>query len=126
MAETEGLNRKRGALKAKLTAFKTFLTSLETDQDIRTTKQTELKVRLSKIEDIISEFDTIQTQIETTTDNFEAQLDERQTFETLYYQLVAKAQDLSEISPSTTSHQKKYNIKLPQIQLHSFNGAHEN
>lgn len=69
MAELQALNRKRGTLKSRITALKNFLAHTAQDnpneaQALNDEAQEQLKQRISRIKDKLSEFEEIQEAIE--------------------------------------------------------------
>lgn len=152
MTDIQDQIRKRGTLKAKLTLFQHYLDSAKQTLDSETDKEKiqicihETQVRLEKVESLLGEFDEIQYEIESKHENYDAQLKERENFETILYkniaiakQLITSNQDnLRNIdSNATTSHNsqgvansdsfERFNnrIKLPQIDLPKFDGFYE-
>ena len=122
--DTKALRFKRGTLKAKLTRFQTFLSSIEEEESL-----TQLKVRLGNIEPLINEFEHIQDQLEKE-NGFESELQERDEFESNYCSLVAKAKEKID-SKSTLLHehvrtaQDLSQVRLPVINIHPFSGQYQ-
>jgi hypothetical protein len=85
MAELS-LVKQRGQVKARLTSFGNFFTSLENDPQ----KQVELPSRIEKIESLWAEFELIQNKIEEI-DESDQQIQQRDLFQNLYHQLISKA-----------------------------------
>nr|CAH7736559.1 unnamed protein product [Callosobruchus chinensis] len=89
------LIRKRGALKAQLTLFKKFHTQFENAMqdaslaDIEKARIIELELRVDKNERMFQEFDQVQTQIEAQSDDLDAQMIERDNFETTFYAIIS-------------------------------------
>lgn len=133
------LKRKRGAIKAKVTTFGKRIKEIEqvliTDvsESIKSEKMTELQLRIEKIEPLLMEFEDIQVKVEESTQDFENELEERELFESEYYNQLAAAKNLlikytlecqerntnrlSENENQDTQVNNKINIKLPQINL---------
>lgn len=132
----------RGTKKGQLTKFNNFVTTLSDIpvQSVTSKQNKELIVRLNKIEGIIHEFDEIQTKIEVMTEE-PKQLIERDSFEDLYYSSIALAQEVAESyskanpdqnidansqpsykSANTECNHMHNNIKLPTINLSTFDG----
>lgn len=100
-AQLKLVKARRGQIKSKLTRFKTYLdTTFQVSNNIL-----ELAKRLEKVEaQCWSEFDNIQSEIESL-DSDEANGQERDSFENLYFELVSVAQeyiDKSTIKPIST------------------------
>nr|CAH7732276.1 unnamed protein product [Callosobruchus chinensis] len=89
------LIRKRGALKAQLTLFKKFHTQFENAMqdaslaDIEKARIIELELRVDKNERMFQEFDQVQTQIKAQSDDLDAQMIERDNFETTFYAIIS-------------------------------------
>nr|CAH7760091.1 unnamed protein product [Callosobruchus chinensis] len=94
------LIRKRGALKAQLTLFKKFHTQFENAMqdaslaDIEKARIIELELRVDKNERMFQEFDQVQTQIEAQSDDLDAQMIERDNFETTFYAIISSCKSL--------------------------------
>ncbi|XP_049873590.1 uncharacterized protein LOC126375230 isoform X3 [Pectinophora gossypiella] len=131
----------RGAKKGQLTKFNNFITTLGQIpiENITSLQHKELIFRLSKIENVIHEFNEIQTRIEFLSEDIKHTI-ERDIFEDLYYSSIPIAQELiesylkanpvdksdgnsdhSHISVKTGCNQLN-NIKLPTISLPKFDG----
>jgi hypothetical protein len=133
-AELKLFIQKRGQIKSKLTRFKSFIDSFTSRDNL-----TQLKVRLSKLEEYYSEFEKTQDSIEIL-DSSETQLNERELFENQYFSLYAQAQDtiVSNSSPNPASISNTINnpsiaqaqlhtpqVRLPSINLPTFSGNYE-
>ncbi|KAK9711205.1 Protein of unknown function (DUF1759) [Popillia japonica] len=108
MTDIQDQIRKRGTLKAKLTLFQHYLDSAKQTLDSETDKEKiqicihETQVRLEKVESLLGEFDEIQYEIESEIqyeieskhENYDAQLKERENFETILYKSIAIAKQL--------------------------------
>ena len=133
------LIRKRASLKAALTVQENVIAEFAINSAYDHEK---LFLRLERIITIFPMFDQLQTDIESLTDQEEAQLniEERQTFEDRYFSLVANCKVLlknSEFNPDVQIFQEvqqplfpsqnnccaqNESIKLPEIKLPTFNG----
>lgn len=122
------LIRKRGVARGMLTRMQTFLDSGNTDIN-------QLQVRLNSLPTILSKFETVQDELEST-DDFDYSED-RASFETQYFEVEAKFHELlhnihseadrsSDRSSSSSSirstHSSSAQIRLPTIELPSFDG----
>lgn len=90
---TETLKSQRGRIKVQLTRAKTYVDELDKDY-INSKTVINLKVRLSKLETALNEFNDIQTKIECLTkdeDEFDLVTEEKERydFEDAYYELVS-------------------------------------
>lgn len=99
MAELQALNRKRGTLKSRITTFKNFLAHVAQDnpnetQALNDEAQEQLKQRVSRIKDTLSEFEEIQETIEELSEDVAANTEARESFENNYYQALASASKL--------------------------------
>lgn len=126
----------RGQLKAHLTRFRTFLDGFDRDQGIIA-----LETRLQKFEPLFDRFDDVQTIIENAAQNEtgrEASLEERNLFETSYFELVTRARtllqhdkDLARNSrilvqdDANSVNKQQLAVKLPVIKLLVFDGSQE-
>lgn len=131
MSAEKELIKKRGSYKGRITAFSTYLNSLNISS-LSPTDITELELRIGKIKSLYDQFDEVQIKLECTVDNLDAQLSERNDFESSYYKLLAKGQGIlnkystERDSMSVASNYSKHNIvKLPTIQLPKFGGSYE-
>lgn len=93
----EELSRQRATVKARLTAFQFFLKKLESDPS----KSRDLPLRLEQTENLLSEYEIIQHDIETISG---FNLDERTKFEDNYYTVITIAIEMvPRLSLSTSS-----------------------
>lgn len=135
MSELSQLVKSRGRIKAKLITFGTFLNSLETNQS----KRVELASRIEKVEELWSEFDKVQIEIEDV-DESEDQLTARNIFEDSYHELISKARELlkgNQAIPPTNLQPGisqfllldplaiRPVVKLPNIDIPKFDGNYE-
>ncbi|XP_076394279.1 uncharacterized protein LOC143265522 [Megachile rotundata] len=130
----------RGQIKASLTRFKNYLESFD-----RSSPVTELQKRLEKISPLYEKFDTLQSQIESLVEEPSTIQEhaERDSFENLFFQLTAAAEDVisqsrsqqvlanPEIStrlmtPAFSNASTENRIKLPTIELPTFDGSYSN
>ncbi|XP_011684955.1 PREDICTED: uncharacterized protein LOC105448201 [Wasmannia auropunctata] len=141
MTDLSSLVKSRGRVKAKLTAFGSFLSLAE----IEVEKQLELANRLEKAEALWNEFDLLQNKIEDL-DESDERMQQRIDFEDTYHELISKARRMSlkdqPVHPllSTAMPQApmqaravalnepgvvQSRVKLPNIDLPKFNGNYE-
>ncbi|XP_011169770.2 uncharacterized protein LOC105202790 [Solenopsis invicta] len=130
----------RGRIKAKLTAFSTYLERAATES----VKIAELPIRLEKAEGLWQEFDITQSQIENL-ENTVAQFTERENFENSYHAIITSAkalqshQDQTKRPSSVNSVPERSvgnpqvnvfaqpvgpKVKLPNIELPKFDGSY--
>lgn len=127
-ADLAKLKLERGQCKAKVTRFETYLNSVRVDQIFQ------LESRLNDINKVLDGFNEIQLRIEIL-DTDELQTDERQNFEDRYYDVISiawqKIHDFRALgaqaqqSGSPTPNNFKSNVKLPTMQLPTFDGNYE-
>ena len=128
MSETElaKLIANRGQIKARLTRLRNFFQGFdETTSDI-----IHLRLRLEKFESSWTDFDTIQSQIEII-DSSATQIQERESFESSYFDLVSSIQNFMQAHEASTSLNQTQvsrvsRVKLPTIQISPFDGSYEN
>ncbi|KAK9694405.1 Protein of unknown function (DUF1759) [Popillia japonica] len=132
--------KQRGVLKAQLTSFAKFVNVLDNPSKVQ---KINIKKRLVKIEMIIETFEEIQNKIDLLEPDQCKNTQERENFETDYYQILSIAtnmleNDLEEIVhsennsiilgsiASNASHVSQQNavvnVKLPKIELPQFDG----
>ncbi|XP_011157578.2 uncharacterized protein LOC105194393 [Solenopsis invicta] len=136
----ESLIKQKGRVKARLTSFGNFLTSLEDNPK----KQAELPSRIEKTEGFWTEFGLIQDKIEEIDDSDE-QLQQRDLFEDSFHQLISKARQLTArehvsqfqnlnntpqpgVTPPIVLNERVVNkplVKLPSIDSPKFDGNYE-
>ncbi|XP_045541929.1 uncharacterized protein LOC106713092 isoform X1 [Papilio machaon] len=93
MAQLDVLIRKRSGMKAKLTNFSNYISSIGAS-GIVSELQHELQCRLNKYEALYDQFDELQVEIEVCSDKPEDEYEERSKFEERYYALMAQARNL--------------------------------
>lgn len=131
------LNKRRGSIRQRLTVFEKYLQPLLDLTEVNNVKVNELRLRLSTVRELCSSFDDIQTQIELLVDDdsSELQMNERETTESRFYELIASGQALLEHfekknADESLSHKSNrtsvVKLKLPPIQIPSFEGDHGN
>ncbi|CAG9132562.1 unnamed protein product [Plutella xylostella] len=134
----KSLIKKRGSCKAKLTQFKSYLEIINSAQSLSHLQKTELTVRLSKIEEMYTEYDSIQCDLENLSPIPDEQYKERELFEAEYYRAVAAAREVVDSGSAEGVHASsasgsgetvvtggQSHIKLPIIQLPSFSGRYQ-
>lgn len=127
------LIRKRGQIKGRLTRFVNYLASIKTS-DISTQTRIDLKLRIKGTNNIYSEFSTVQNSIDdlVSESELDAQLNERTSFEDTYYTALSQAElMLEQSSPNSSdnslnsmSSSGRTCIKLPTIQMPTFDGSY--
>ncbi|XP_073943812.1 uncharacterized protein isoform X2 [Choristoneura fumiferana] len=88
------LKRSKASIKAKLTQFEKYLNTAISYENLSDAHVTELECRLSRIENLINDFDTLQCELELLCDPPDEQYADREMFESQYYRLVASARNL--------------------------------
>ncbi|KAK9675279.1 hypothetical protein QE152_g40484 [Popillia japonica] len=140
MTDLTTLIKQRGVLKAQLTSFAKFVNALDNPSKVQ---KINIKKRLVKIEIIIETFEEIQNKIDLLEPDQTKNTQERENFETEYYEILSIAtnmleNDLEEIvhsennriilgsiasNASQVSLQNAVvNVKLPKIELPQFDG----
>nr|XP_049696627.1 uncharacterized protein LOC110373526 [Helicoverpa armigera] len=92
--DLKSLKKTRASHKAKLTIFKSYIESFLPNKLINKVQVLETTARLNKIMELYSEFDAIQTDIESLVEIPGEEHKEREIFETSYFGCVAVAQEL--------------------------------
>lgn len=153
MSEIKALNYKKGTLKSKLTLCNKYLDQVErqinSNSPIEKTTFYEIENRYLKLENLLSEFESVQMEIATLIFNQEEEifddLTEHETFEEFYYKVISRCRALMDsLSPqpeisanrvaksASRSSRESYDsnsrmhIKLPTISLPKFDGSSEN
>ncbi|KAJ8980833.1 hypothetical protein NQ317_018413 [Molorchus minor] len=145
---SENLRLKRGQIKGRLTRFQTYFNSVK-NVELTGVVVTEINLRLSKIEGCLDEFDVVQSDLEILEPN-ELESNEREQFESSYYQLLSEARQLCTQFENESGNQLDGNsnegsvhncrnhfysqnqvgsnklIKLPPIKLPNFDGQYQN
>lgn len=129
------LIKRRASYKGRLTTFSKYVNDLE--DSLNPSQVCELQLRLGKIEHLFVQFDEVQLKLECLVDDVNSQLPERNEFESLYYKMFSKAQELlarnlktikddSLESNNGSSRLRNHRlVKLPTIQLSKFCGSYE-
>ncbi|KAJ8983233.1 hypothetical protein NQ317_005322 [Molorchus minor] len=154
MAELKALTRKRAAVKARLTTFSTYLQQFTVIQDdevgsILEKDIIQIEQRTQAAEQLLPEFESIQTQIEALSDDdkLEEQFQQTAVFENAYFSAIAQAKAIiatrnetiqsNDDNSSVASGSRRTaqsaradnstltGIKLPTIQLPKFDGNYE-
>ncbi|CAH0715627.1 unnamed protein product, partial [Brenthis ino] len=128
------LIKQRGTLKGRLTKLSVYVNSFE-NQFLDRAKRAELNLRMQGAANILSEFNNVQNKLDGVLPESQddEQLDERESFESKYYTILAQANcilDNDSNSPNANScgndlgnmHQS---VKLPTINLPTFDGSYE-
>ncbi|CAF4751000.1 unnamed protein product [Pieris macdunnoughi] len=138
------LVRKRGTIKARLTVFKDFLgviDQIEID-NITSKNISDINVRLTKIKELFSDFEKVQSEIEELDleSNLDKRLNERIDIESQFFAVMSSAQEivskrderveavqhrLSLVSNSSNNNNNSHlnnQIRLPTIKLPTFDG----
>ncbi|XP_052748071.1 uncharacterized protein LOC128200062 isoform X2 [Galleria mellonella] len=92
--DLKSLIKKRGSYKARLTQFSSYLNVNQSCESLSSLQINELNIRLSKIEELYSDFDCTQIEIENLSEIPDDQYKERETFETQYFGVIAAARDM--------------------------------
>lgn len=136
----KSLSKKRGNIRCRLTMFKKYLTKYNIGNliDLNSLEIKELTLRLAQTQDLLREFDSIQSNIEELSDNIEEQLNERLITENEYFPQIAFAQDIIDSLTNNTIQSDKNitqsekniccgnnnSINFPTINLPTFDGNH--
>ena len=138
MAQITELKKQRATVKAKFTRFINFLKDADNDTNYR-----EIELRLNKVENSLDLFEGIQNEIDSLT---EETSDDFNEFEKLYFSTMSRAYELIDTKKSfltasavgaaeiatfadnTRVHaaQRHNQVRLPKIELTTFNGSYEN
>lgn len=138
---SDDLIRKRGGVKAKLSSFSKYLDALlsKSGTEIRDLDIIQLNNRVTKSEELIHEFEEIQSKIEVSCaeKDLDREYSEREEFESKFFDKISLAKKLldehknenieendrvSRISPSSQLSNKLGLVKLPKITLPTFDG----
>lgn len=137
------LIKKRGQLKSKLTLFGKYLNPIIEAGTVGHLELRQLESRFERFQEIITEFDALQNELELLVDDPEQQVEEREHFENTYYSLFAYAQDviemhgprknscatdISEVGSgcgSVLTHKQNSSVRLPKIDLPHFDGSYQ-
>lgn len=124
------LIKTRASFKGRLTAFSNYLNGL--GDSLTPVQVTELQLRTGKLDHLYQQFDEVQLRIECLVDDINVALPERNEFESVYFKVLARAQDIisqnSEkqneglCSERCSSRHGSQSVKLPTISLPKFSG----
>ena len=126
----KNLLSKRSSIKSRLTVFHRFIDNIDIDNISNSTK---LKQKLERLIEKQKQYDEIQSEIEIRTENADEQLNIGEDIEDLFDTLISRAKELlitfensknSDIKPVITI--ETSNIKLPPIDLPTFDGHYIN
>lgn len=128
------LKKQRGVIKGRLTLLVNFIKKLDSSC-LDSVSKTQIQLRLESAASFFSEFNVIQSKIEKNVDEEEllVQSEYRETFECQYFSVISTAKcmindDQSEFNNSKCAVEKfskPLNVKLPQIQLPTFDGSYD-
>ncbi|XP_045773835.1 uncharacterized protein LOC123873159 [Maniola jurtina] len=128
------LIKTRASFKGRLTAFCNHLKSI--GDSLNPVQVTELQLRLGKLDNLYQQFDEVQLRIECLVDDIDTVLPERIEFESTYFKVLARAQDLIAQNTETaneglcsekgSSKRGSQLVKLPTIALPKFSGSFNN
>ncbi|XP_059062082.1 uncharacterized protein LOC131854916 [Achroia grisella] len=118
--------RKRGVIKGRLTKLDKYIESVLLQPS--SFKKAEFKLRIQGASSLLTDFNEVQSKIEEYSDDIDEQLEHREEFETNYYGVIARADELLSGDKSTEdSHKGSLNLmKLPTLSLPSYDGSFEN
>ncbi|XP_045446356.1 uncharacterized protein LOC123654500 [Melitaea cinxia] len=133
------LIKRRSSMKAKLTSFSNYLEIVKSCEILSELQIIELESRFDKYNALYSEYDELQTEIETLADKPEEAYAMRTQFEEQYYALLAVARSLlnkgskrrdsagsvTGSEASMTGRTKNNFIRLPKINLPHFDGSYQ-
>ncbi|XP_045449127.1 uncharacterized protein LOC123657649 [Melitaea cinxia] len=133
------LIKRRSSMKAKLTSFSNYLEVVKSCEILSELQIIELESRFDKYNALYSEYDELQTEIETLADKPEEAYAMRTQFEEQYYALLAVARSLlnkgskrrdsagfvTGSEASMTGRTKNNFIRLPKINLPHFDGSYQ-
>ncbi|XP_022828982.1 uncharacterized protein LOC111358223 isoform X2 [Spodoptera litura] len=129
------LVKKRSIVKGRLTKFKDYVNVLTQigAKKITSIQVKEISLRVDKFQELLSDFNIIQSDIELLSSNDDEQLNERDSIESQFFSLLSTAKELIECANSekrslhdeSMSNQYSHSmnsIKLPTINLPKFDG----
>lgn len=137
------LTKQRATLKTKVTQFITYLDSLNCCPKLNRIQVGELNIRLSKMEELYSDYDNVQSDIENVCEIPDDQYKDREGFESRYFGVIAQARevlarnqasagadaaeglDAGSVTGSGIAHQGGPKLKLPTIHLPTFSGQYQ-
>ncbi|KAL4707370.1 hypothetical protein ACJJTC_010663 [Scirpophaga incertulas] len=96
MSNLKDLIKQRGHIRSRLTLFEKYLSPLLNYKETSAVTLNELRLRCSKVRDMSCSFEEIQSQIEMLDEDTTKQMQERETTENSFFNLIAQAQSLLE------------------------------
>lgn len=139
--EFNKLVRQRVSIKGRLTKFKEHVDAFKSEKELSLVQIRELNLWLEKCQSLFSSFDNVQTDIENICEDVEIQIKERDLVESKFVNVISEMQGLIESNKpkadfdtcsdskgsSSSGHGKiNNNIKLPTINLPTFDGNYLN
>ncbi|KOB65898.1 Gag-pol polyprotein [Operophtera brumata] len=125
------LSKKRTIIKCRLTRFSNYINSLNDHEILPNQTYIDLKLRIQGVTSLFAEFNVLQTKIEELVldVDIDEQLEQRELFESIYYDTVARAQCMlasGEVSLSSKKAPSDFtSVKLPTISIPTFDGSYE-
>ncbi|KAL4719581.1 hypothetical protein ACJJTC_013373 [Scirpophaga incertulas] len=98
------LLKKRSIIKGRLTKFKEYINMLNQvgSSKITSIQVRDISMRIDKFQDLLSEFNTLQTDIEMHSTNMDEQLAERDIIEAQFFSLLSMAHEIVNLSTPST------------------------
>uniref|UniRef100_A0A2A4JLG7 CCHC-type domain-containing protein n=1 Tax=Heliothis virescens TaxID=7102 RepID=A0A2A4JLG7_HELVI len=130
------LVRRRGGIRSRVTIFKQFIGKYQVGSEassLSPLEVRELSLRLTQLQELLSKFDSVQSQIEDIAQNLDKQMSERDSTESEFYSMISFTQELVSLNSESSKENKsesfhsscsKMNnsVKLPTINLPTFDG----
>lgn len=136
----KSLIKKRAGFRSRLTVLKKFMEKYNIS-DITSVSNVEMKeisLRLNQLNELMCNFNCVQTEMEEYSDNLDEQISERNITETEFFTQIAFAQELVELFSTKNKEDRASNgatsscchghnnnsVQLPIINLPTFDGSH--
>lgn len=130
------LVRRRGGIRSRLTIFKQFIDKYQVGSkasSLSPLEVRELSLRLTQLQELLSKFDSVQSQIEEIDQNLDQQMSERDSTESEFYSMISFTQEFISLNSESCKENKsesfhsscsKMNnsVKSPTINLPTFDG----
>ncbi|KAG5863647.1 hypothetical protein JTB14_037740 [Gonioctena quinquepunctata] len=131
--ESRDLKHKRGSIKANITRCRIYSSKLDLKNISRRCFLLELQRRLTNLNPIIHDFNSVQEKIEFLTDNADTEQNERDNFESDYYDICSTIEEIlgkrseqnetqSIISNNNVTSVQSLQLQSPILNLETFNG----